>query len=97
MADLHGSNDTTVRPNFSIILRHATSLARINEGAVRGLKRAALARTQQRSDCKTTGTVTAKHCRHLSGQPRLLVMRRTLGFVKRLRCERATLTQAQQS
>ena len=63
MADLHGSNSTTVRPNFSIILRHATSLARINEGAVRGLiaqlgpgrKRAILARTQQRSDCKTTG------------------------------------------
>ena len=79
MADLHGSNGTTVRPNFSIILRHATSLARINEGAVRGLiaqpgpgrKRAMLTRTQQRSDCETTGTVTAKHCRHLSGQPRL--------------------------
>ena len=65
MADPHGSNGTTVRPNFSIILRHAASLARINEGAVRGLiaqlgpgrKHAMLARTQQRSDCKTTGTV----------------------------------------
>ena len=105
MADLHVSNDTTVRPNFSIILRHATSLARINEGAVRGpiaqlgpgRKRAMLTRTQQHSDCETTGAVTAKHCRPLSGQPRLLVMRRTLEFVKRLRRERATLTQAQQS
>ena len=52
-----------------------------NEGAVRGLiaqlgpgrKRTMLTRTQQRPDCETTGTVTAKHCRHLSGQPRLLV------------------------
>ena len=102
MADLHGSNGTTVRPNFSIILRHATSMARINEGAVRGLieqlgpgrKRVMLARTQQRSGCKTTGTVTAKHCRYPSGQPRPtskgaeaaaadLAMRRALEFAKR--------------
>ena len=104
MADLHGSNGITVRPKFSITLRHATSMARINEGAVRGLiaqlglgrKRAILARTQQRSDCKTTGTVLAKHYRYPSGQQRPtskgteaaaadLVMRRTLEFVKRLR------------
>ena len=116
MADLHGSNGTTVRPDFSIILRHATSMARINEGAVRGLiaqlglgrERAMLARTQQHSSCETTGTVTAKHCHHLSGQPRLasegaeavaadLVMRRTLDFAKHLRRKRATLAQAQQS
>ena len=104
MADLHGSNGTIVRLNFSIILRHATSLVRINEGAVRGLiaqlppgcKRATLTRMQQRSDREATGTVTAKHCHHLSGQPRLLVMRRTLEFVKRLRRERATLAQTQQ-
>ena len=115
MADLHGSNGTTVRSNFSIILRHATSLARINEGAVRGLiaqlgpgrKRAVLARTQQRSDCNTTGTVTAKHCRYFSSHPRPtskgaeaaaadLVMRRILEFVKRLRHERATLVQTHQ-
>ena len=37
MADLHGSNGTTVRLNLSIILRHSTSMMRINEGAVRGL------------------------------------------------------------
>ena len=115
-ADLHGPNGTNVRQNFSIILRHATSMARINEGSVRGLiaqlgsgrNRAMLARAQQRSDCKTTGAVTAKHCRYPSGQPRLtskgaeaaaadLVMRRTLEFVKRLRRERATLAQTQQS
>ena len=55
MADLHGSNGTTVRPNCSIILWRATSMARTNEGAVRGLiaqrdpgrKRALLARRQQ--------------------------------------------------
>ena len=75
MADLHGSNGTTVRPNFSIILRHATSMARINEGAVRGLiaqlglgrKRAMLARTQQHSGCKTAVTATAKHCLYPPG------------------------------
>ena len=93
-------------------------MARINEGAVRGLiaqlglglgrKRAMLARTQQRSGCKTAGTATAKHCLYPSGQPRLasegteaaaadLVMQRALGFVKRLRRERAKLAQAQQS
>ena len=79
MADLHGSNGTTVRPNFSIILRHATSMARINEGAVRGLiaqlglgrKRAMSARAQQHSGCKTAVTATAKHCLYPSGQPRL--------------------------
>ena len=59
------------------------------------------------SDCKTTGTVTAKHYRYPSGQPRPtskgteaaaadLVMRWTLEFVKRLRRERATLAQTQQ-
>ena len=58
------------------------------------------------SVCKTTGTVTAKHYRYTSGQPRPtskgaeaaaadLVMRRTLEFVKRLRRERATLAQTQ--
>ena len=80
MADLHGSNGTTVRPNFSIILRHATSMARINEGAVRGLiaqlglgrKRAISVRTQQHSGCKTAVTVTAKHCLYPSGQLRLV-------------------------
>ena len=116
MADLHGSNGTTVRPNFSIILRHATSMARINEGAVRGLiaqlglgrKRAMSARAQQHSGCKTAVTATAKHCLYPSGQPRLasegaeaaaadLLMRRTLEFAKRLRRERATLAQTQQS
>jgi hypothetical protein len=79
MADLHGSNGTTVRPNFSIILRHATSMARINDGAVRGLiaqlglgrKRAMSARAQQHSGCKTAVTATAKHCLYPSGQPRL--------------------------
>ena len=79
MADLHGSDGTTVRPNFSIILRHATSMARINEGAVRGLiaqlglgrKRAMSARAQQHSGCKTAVTATAKHCLYPSGQPRL--------------------------
>ena len=114
MVDLHGSNGTIVRPNFSIILRHAKSLARINEGAVRGLivqlgpgrERAMLTRTQQRSGCETTGTVTVKYFRYLSDQPRLtskgaeaaaadLVMRRTLEFA-RLRRERATLAQTQQ-
>ena len=59
------------------------------------------------SDCKTTGTVTAKHYRYPSGQPRPtskgadaaaadLAMRRTLEFVQRLRRERATLVQTQQ-
>ena len=60
------------------------------------------------SDCKTTGTVTAKHYRYPSGQPRPtgkgaeaaaaadLVMRWTLAFVKRLRRERASLAQTQQ-
>ena len=54
------------------------------------------------SDCETTGAVTAKHYCYPSGQPRLtskgeeavaagLVMRRALGFVKRLRRERAAL------
>ena len=79
MTDLHGSNGTTVRPNFSIILRHATSMARINEGAVRGLiaqlglgrKRAMSARAQQHSGCKTAVTATAKHYLYPSGQPRL--------------------------
>ena len=79
MMDLHGSNGTTVRPNFSIILRHATSMARINEGAVRGLiaqlglgrKRAMSARAQQHSGCKTAVTATAKHYLYPSGQPRL--------------------------
>ena len=53
-------------------------MARINEGAVRGLiaqlgpgrERAMLARTQQRSGCKMAGTATAKHYRYPSGQPR---------------------------
>ena len=60
------------------------------------------------SDCNATGTVTAKHYRYPSGQPRPTskgteaaaadtVMRQTLGFVKRLRRERATLAQTQQS
>ena len=79
MADLHGSNGTAVRPNFSIILRHATSMARTNEGEVRGLiaqlglgrERAMLARTQQHSGCETAVTATAKHCLYPSGQPRL--------------------------
>ena len=89
--------------------------ARINEGAVRGLiaqlgpgrKRAMLARTQKRSDCKTTGTMTVALCRYPSGQPRPtrrgeeaaaadLVMKRALGFVNRLRRERATLARTQQ-
>ena len=101
MADLHGSNGTTVRPNLSIILRHVTSLARINEGAVRGLvahlgpgrKRAVLARTQQRSDGETTETMTVKHSAEAAAAN--LVMRRTLEFAKRLRRERATLAQTQ--
>ena len=54
-------------------------MARINEGAVRGLiaqlglgrKRAMSARTQQHSGCKTAVTATAKHCLYPSGQPRL--------------------------
>ena len=116
MADLHGSNGTAVRPNFSIILRHATSMARINEGAVRGLiaqlglgcKRAMSARAQKHSGCKTAVTAAVKHRLYPSGQPRLasegaeaaaadFLMRRTLGFAKRLRRERATLAQSQQS
>ena len=78
MADLHGPNGKAVRPNFSIILRHATSMARITEGAVRGLiaqlgpgcKRAILAGRSNARTARRRG-LTAKHCRYPSGQPRL--------------------------
>ena len=57
------------------------------------------------SDCKTTGTVTAKHYRYPSSQPRPtskgakaaaadLAMGRTLEFAKRLRRERAMLARS---
>ena len=75
-----------------------------------GRKREMSARTQQHSGCKTPVTATAKHCLYPSGQPRLasegaeaeaaaagLLMRRTLEFAKRLRRERETLAQSQQS
>ena len=74
----------------------------------RGIAMSRVAMATLSSDCKTTGTVTAKYYRYPSGQPRPtskgaeaaaadLVMRRTLEFVKRLRRERAMLAQTQQS
>ena len=73
----------------------------------RGIAMSRIAMATLSSDCKTTGTVTAKHYRYASGKPRPtkkgkeaaaadLVMRRTLELVKRLRCERVLLTQTQQ-
>ena len=73
----------------------------------RGIAMSRISMVPRSSDCKTTVTVMAKHYRYPSGQPRPtskgaeaaaadLVMRRTLGFVKRLRRERATLAQTQQ-
>ena len=74
----------------------------------RGIAMSRISMVTLSSNYKTTGTVTAKHYRYPSGQPRPtskgaqaaaadLVMRRTLEFLKRLRRERATLAQAQQS
>ena len=68
----------------------------------RGIAMSRIAMVTLSSDCKTTGTVTAKHYRYRSGKPRPtkkgaeaaaadLVMRRTLQFVKRLRRERVML------
>jgi len=67
----------------------------------RGIAMSRVAMMALSSDCKTTGTVTAKHYRYPSGQPRPtskgaeaaaadLAMSRTLEFLKRLRRERAT-------
>ena len=75
----------------------------------RGIAMSRISMVTLSSDCKTTGTVTAKHYRYPSGQPRPtskgavaaaaadLAMRRTLEFVKRLRRERAALAQARQA
>ena len=74
----------------------------------RGIAMSRVAMVNLSSNCKTTGTVTAKHYRYPSGQPRPtskgagaaaadLVMWRALEFVKRLRRERATLAQSQTS
>jgi len=68
----------------------------------RGIAMSRIAMVTLSSDCKTTGTVTAKHYRYPSGEPRPtekgkeaaaadLVMRRTLELVKRLRRERVLL------
>ena len=73
----------------------------------RGIAMSRISMVTLSSDCKTMGTVTAKHYRYPLGQPRPtskgavaaaadLVMRRTLEFVKRPRRERATLAQTQQ-
>ena len=73
----------------------------------RGIAMSRISMVALSSDCKTTGTVTAKHYRYPSVQPRPtskgavaaaadLVVRRALEFVKRLRHERATLAQTQQ-
>ena len=72
----------------------------------RGIAMSRIAMVTLSSDCKTTGTVTAKHYRYRSGKPRPtekgaeaaaadLVMRRTLELVKRLRRERVVLAQTQ--
>ena len=72
----------------------------------RGIAMSRVAMVTLSSDCKTTGTVTAKHYRYRSGKPRPtkkgaeaaaadMVMRRTLELVKRLRRERVALTQNQ--
>ena len=72
----------------------------------RGIAMSRIAMVTLSSDCKTTGTVTAKHYRYRSGKPRPtekgaeaaaadLVMRRTLELVKRLRRERVMLAQNQ--
>ena len=73
----------------------------------RGIAMSRVSMVTLSSDCKATGTMTAKQYRYPSGKPRPtskgaeaaavdLVMRRTLEFVKRLRRERATLAQIQQ-
>ena len=72
----------------------------------RGIAMSRVAMVTLSSDCKTTGTVTAKHYRYRSGKPRPtkkgaeaaaadMVMRRTLELVKRLRRERVALAQNQ--
>ena len=73
----------------------------------RGIAMSRVSMVTLSSDYKTTGAVTVKQYRYPSDQPRPtskgaeaaaadLVVRRTLGFVKLLRCERATLVQTQQ-
>ena len=102
--DTAGSIMTNVEVDATLDLYDAVAVALHS----RGIAMSRISMVTLSSDCKTTGTVTAKHYRYPSGQPRPtskgaeaaaadLVMRRTLEFVKRLRRERATLAQTQQS
>ena len=102
--DTAGSIMTNVEVDATLVLYDAVAVAL----HLRGIAVSRISMVTLSPDCKTTGMVTAKHYRYPSGQPRPtskgeeaaaadLVMRRTLAFAKRLRRERATLAQAQQS
>ena len=102
--DTAGTIMTNVEVDATLDLYDAVAVALHS----RGIAMSRVSMVTLSSDCKTTGTVTAKHYRYPSDQPRPtskgaeaaaadLVMRRTFQFVKRLRRERAMLAQTQQS